>query len=53
MSEMTKNNYFIDVSINIVKGFIVVGGLSALLGVFLVGALFLFDGPRDAQKSSN
>jgi hypothetical protein len=45
MSATLKNNYFFDVTINIVKGFIVLGGLSAIFGVFLVGALFLFDGP--------
>ena len=49
MNETLKNNYFVDVSINIVKGFIVLGGLSAIFGVFLVGALFLLDGPVDAH----
>ena len=51
MNETLKNNYFVDVSINIVKGFIVLGGLSAIFGVFLVGALFLFDGPIDAYAN--
>ena len=50
MGETIKNHYFIDVSLNIVKGFIVLGGLSAFFGVFLLGALFLFDGPGDAHK---
>ena len=49
MNETLKNNYFVDVSINIVKGFIVLGGLSAIFGVFLLGALFLIDGPLDAH----
>jgi len=49
MSEAIKNNYFVDVGLNIVKGFIVLGGLSAIFGVFLVGALFLIDGPLDAH----
>lgn len=44
-----KNNYFVDVSINIVKGFIVLGVISPIFGVFLVGALFLIDGPLDAH----
>ena len=49
MNETIKNNYFVDVGLNIVKGFIVLGGLSAIFGVFLVGALFLIDGPLDAH----
>ena len=50
MSATLKNNYFVDVSLNIVKGSIVLGGISTFFGVFLLGALFLFDGPRDAHK---
>ena len=49
MNEVLKNNYFVDVGLNIVKGFIVLGGLSAIFGVFLLGALFLIDGPLDAH----
>ena len=49
MNDTLRNNYFVDVSMNIVKGFIVLGGLSTFFGVFLVGALFLFDGPVDAH----
>ena len=43
MSATLNNNYFVDVSSNIMKGFIVLGGLSAFFGVFIVGALFLLD----------
>ena len=49
MNETLKNNYFVDVSINIVKGFIVLGVIAPIFGVFLVGALFLIDGPLDAH----
>ena len=47
MNETLKNNYFVDVGLNIVKGFIVLGGLSGIFGFFLLGALFLFFGPID------
>lgn len=50
MNDALKNNYFVDMSLNIVKGFIVLGGLSAFFGAFLLGALFFFDGPIDAYK---
>ena len=49
MNEALKNNYFVDVGLNIVKGFIVLGVISPIFGVFLVGALFLIDGPLDAH----
>ena len=49
MNETLKNNYFVDVCLNIVKGSIVLAVISSIFGVFLVGALFLIDGPLDAQ----
>ena len=49
MNEAVKNNYFVDVGLNIVKGSIVLAVISAIFGVFLVGALFLIDGPLDAH----
>ena len=49
MIAILKNNYFVDVSINIVNGFIVLGVISPIFGVFLVGTLFLIDGPLDAH----
>ena len=48
MNNVVRKNYSTDVSINIVKGFFVLGSLSAIFGVFLLGALFLFDGSIDA-----
>ena len=48
MNATLKNNYFFDVGLNIVKGFIVLGVISSIFGVFLVGALFFLDGPVDA-----
>ena len=49
MNETLKHNYFVDVGLNIVKGFIVLGVISSIFGVFLVGALFLINGPVDAH----
>ena len=49
MNETLKHNYFVDVGLNIVKGFIVLGVISPIFGVFLVGALFLINGPLDAH----
>ena len=48
MNDTLNNNYFVDVSMNILKGFIVLGGLSSIFGAFLVAALFFFYGPLDA-----
>ena len=49
MNETIKNNYFVDVGLNFVKGLIVLAVISPIFGVFLVGVLFLFDGPIDAH----
>ena len=49
MNETIKNNYFVDVGLNFVKGLIVLAVISPIFGAFIVGALFLIDGPLDAH----
>ena len=51
MNEALKNNYFVDVGLNFVKGLIVLCGLIAIFGVFIVGVLFFFDGPVDTHAN--
>ena len=49
MTETIKNNYFVDVGLNFLKGLIVLAVISPIFGVFIVGALFLIVGPLDAH----
>lgn len=49
MNETHKNNYFVDVGLNFVKGSIVLAVISPIFGVFILGALFLIVGPLDAH----
>ena len=49
MNETIKNNYFVDVGLNFVKGLIVLAVISPIFGAFIVGVLFLIDGPLDAH----
>lgn len=49
MNETIKNNYFVDVGLNFVKGLIVLTVISPIFGAFIVGVLFLIDGPLDAH----
>ena len=46
-----KSNYLVDVSKNIIKGFIVFGGLSAVFGALIIAVLFFFDGPVGSETN--
>ena len=49
INEARKNNYFVDVGLNIVKGYVVFGLLLAMISLILAIVFFLIDGPRDAH----
>lgn len=49
MNDTLKNNYILDVGVNMVKGFLVFGGLSTCLGILMLVALFFFDGPINSH----
>ena len=46
-----KDNYLVDVGFNIIKGFIVFGGLSAVFGALIIAGLFFFDGPMGSETN--
>ena len=46
-----KDNYLVDVTKNIIKGFIVFGGLSAVFGAFIITVLFFLNGPMGSETN--
>ena len=45
INKLSNDNYFVDVSKNIIKGSILFGGLSLIFGVAIIAALFFIDDP--------
>jgi len=46
-----QSHYLVEVSKNIIKGFIVFGGLCAVFGAFIIAVLFFLDGPMGSETN--